>query len=436
MTGKMSLGDWAVTLVDSLDALWIMDFGKDFEAAVEAVATINFCTSASEEISIFETTIRLLGGLLSAFDLSKDARLLAKALELADMLYACFDTPNRMPVLHWRHLDLMEGHSQLADENAAIAEIGSLALEFTRLTQLTGEAKWYDAIQRITDVFYSQQNSSNVPGIWPYIGNARTQDFSSGSVFTLGAGADSFYEYLPKMHMLLGGSSMHAHIYQRAIPQLIDHLLFKPILPDDPDVLVAGILHAKSLHEYTFEPRGEHLACFAGGMLALGGRLFSNTTHIDIGRKLTDGCTWVYRNSAPLGIMPEIFRIKPCDWTGNCTWNEVDDSRPPIVIEDPRYLLRPEAIESIFVLYRITGDEALQDQGWSMFERIYNATYTDVAHAALTNITDGGSPKSDNMESFWLAETLKYFYLLFSDPDIMSLDHFVFNTEAHPFRKL
>lgn len=86
---------------------------------------------------------------------------------------------------------------------------------------------------------------------------------------------------------------------------------------------------------------------------------------------------------------------------------------------------RPEAIESVFILYRITGDQRLQDAAWRMFTSIENMTRTDIAHASIQDVRFTDSAKLDKMESFWLAETLKYFYLIFSEPGLVSLDEYV-----------
>jgi mannosyl-oligosaccharide alpha-1,2-mannosidase len=102
--------------------------------------------------------------------------------------------------------------------------------------------------------------------------------------------------------------------------------------------------------------------------------------------------------------------------------------------KDPRYILRPEAIESVLILWRITGDSWWREVAWDMFEAVAKATETPYANAAVLDVTVLGSEKEDYMESFWLAETLKYFYLCFADTDLISLDEFVLNTEAHPFR--
>ncbi|KAJ9659432.1 hypothetical protein H2198_003161 [Neophaeococcomyces mojaviensis] len=103
-------------------------------------------------------------------------------------------------------------------------------------------------------------------------------------------------------------------------------------------------------------------------------------------------------------------------------------------IVDPHYGLRPEAIESVFHMYRITGDERWRKKGWQMFEAVQAATQTEIANAVVKDVTSVLGELGDTMESFWLAETLKYFYLLFSEPEVVSLDEWVLNTEAHPMK--
>jgi mannosyl-oligosaccharide alpha-1,2-mannosidase len=95
----------------------------------------------------------------------------------------------------------------------------------------------------------------------------------------------------------------------------------------------------------------------------------------------------------------------------------------------------PEAIESIFILYRLTADPTLPERAWKMFNSIIGLTKTPIAHAALDDCTSKPAKLQDRMESFWLAETLKYFYLIFSEPQVISLDEYVLNTEAHPLKR-
>lgn len=178
-----------------------MGLKDEFDDAYKAVMQIDFSTSKSPDINLFETTIRHLGGLLSAYDTS-EARypgLLAQAISLGTTLYAAFDTPNRMPINHWRWKESAEGQDHQANSMTCSAEIGSLTLEFTRLSQLTGDAKYYDAVQRIVDVFESQQNDTKLPGMWPIWVDANRLDFANYPTFSIGGMADSLYEYLPKV---------------------------------------------------------------------------------------------------------------------------------------------------------------------------------------------------------------------------------------------
>ncbi|KAK2793933.1 hypothetical protein FQN52_000264 [Onygenales sp. PD_12] len=444
---KNTFGGWGATLVDSLDTLWIMDLKDEFEEAVGAAVSIDFDPAGAslETINIFETTIRYLGGFLSAYDLTecKDKRLLDKAVELGDMVYASFDTKNRMPVTRWSPQKAVKGVEQFAADNGIIAEVASSSMELTRLSQLTGDMRWFDAIQRITDVMEKQQNKTNIPGLWPVGCSPLHADFTTGSAFSLGSMADSAYEYLPKMYALLGGtekSSQYGNLYKTAMDTAMKYLFFRPLVPDNADILISGTSHANPRSTPTLNGEGQHLTCYLGGTLALGGRLLSNETHIEIGRKLTEGCIWTYRNT-PSGLMPEIFRMAPCTSSSDCKYDEDQwrsdhgKTHPGFTyINDGHYKLRPEAIESVFYLYRITGDPKFQDAAWEMFQAIEEHTRTELANAALRNVFQVELGREDSMESFWFGETLKYFYLIFSEPGLISLDEFVLNTEAHPFR--
>ncbi|KAI9666198.1 MAG: hypothetical protein M1821_004133 [Bathelium mastoideum] len=160
---------WGATLVDTLDTLWMMGLKEEFEDGVKAVEKIDFTTSPRQDIPLFETAIRYLGGLIAAYDISEEKYkvLLEKAIELAEILMGAFDTPNRMPLTfyHWRPDFASQPHR--ADTKATLAEIGSLSLEFTRLAQLTKEPKYYDAIARITDALEKWQPDTRLPGLWP-----------------------------------------------------------------------------------------------------------------------------------------------------------------------------------------------------------------------------------------------------------------------------
>ncbi|EEP80131.1 conserved hypothetical protein [Uncinocarpus reesii 1704] len=457
-------GGWAATLVDALDTLWIMGLKDEFERAVEAVAKLDFGSCTMDEVSVFETNIRYLGGLLSAYDLTggKYAPLLQKAVELGQMLYVAFDTPNRMPITRWNFAAALNGGQQKTQETVLVADLGSLTLEFTRLSQITKDPRYFDAVQRIMDVFGEQQPRTKIPGLWPVVVNVKKLDFTSYAGFTLGGMADSLYEYLLKEHILLGGGTQrYQELYQHAMEAIKRHMLYRPMTDGGEDILFSGSIWADSktpLSQLDIDAEAQHLACFLGGMVAIGAKIFNKDEELEIARKLVHGCIWAYETNRQ-GIMPEVMHTVPCDDQTNCPWNSTkwfeavdraspQDSRaavlkikeknlPPGIsgIDDTRYILRPEAIESIFILYRITGNPSLPDKAWRMFNAIIKSTITDIGHAALEDCTIPNPPKADRMESFWLAETLKYFYLMFSEPDVISLDEYVLNTEGHPLKR-
>lgn len=177
-----------------------MDLKEEFDEAVKEIANIDFSTSSQDTIPLSLATTRYLGALLSAYDISAHLypELLSKAEELGEMLYKAFDTPNRFPVMDWNSRNAMEGGKQEASVNVSVAEVGSLTLEFTRLSQLTGEDKWFDAVQRVMDFFEEEQGRTKLVGMWPQSVDLRKGNFDGGN-FGLGAMEGGLYEYLPKV---------------------------------------------------------------------------------------------------------------------------------------------------------------------------------------------------------------------------------------------
>lgn len=400
---KNPFGGWAATLVDTLDTLYIMDLKDEFRVAAKAVNNIDWSVTDAGAANMFETTIRHLGGLLSAYDLSGDNTLLTKAIELAEMLYHGFDTPNRMPGF-WMNFKEAKNGELLAGTNDPSASPASLCVEFTRLAQITGNDKYYDATDRVTRFLEKTQQKTLLPGMWPIALDFRNLAVKDNR-FTLGALADSLYEYLPKMHALMGGvDDVYEKMYRTAMDTVVKHLLFRPMLPDGKDILFTGDYHATSRNKFT--PESQHLTCFVGGMFGLGGKLFGIDEHVSIGERLARGCGWAY-SVFPTGVMPEIFRLVPCKDMNDCPWDEerygslgsttlpkgFSDAR------DPQYQLRPEAIESIFIMYRITGKKELQDIAWQMFQSILKSTETKLAYSAISDVTvTGETKKVDSME--------------------------------------
>ena len=463
---------------------------------------------------------------------------------------------------------------------------------------------------------------------------------AGNEAFSIGGQADSTYEYLPKEYMLLGGlEGKYQTMYESAADAVIDTLIFRSMIPDEErNIFGSGLILTHNSENpraaSNFHGEGTHLTCFAGGMFAVGAKIFEREGDLDRAKKLTDGCVWAYETT-DTGIMPELFHTIPCKSLTECPWNEtiwneeldpyadsreqqrvaqkerqqqrklelqkqkeaaaakssvvdasdlgeatsvkanhtntdlddlstvdrsatgltdsakdstqaglrepaddkptaaadsrtslrkrqlgdLDDSpalKPSIAagniagpasetgirevaskpseektseiteslpessespdslvageptstttnpmlelaqeieetpiltsaefvaeriknerlpkgmksIGERKYILRPEAIESVFIMYRVTGDDYWREKGWKMFQAVEKHTKTTYGASAITDVTATAEDVSvmDEMESFWLAETLKYYYLLFSEPELVSLDDYV-----------
>jgi mannosyl-oligosaccharide alpha-1,2-mannosidase len=274
----------------------------------------------------------------------------------------------------------------------------------TRLSQLTGDPKYYDAIAPIVELFYRGQNQTALPGLFPMFVSMLREDVTTGGTFTLGGGADSLYEYFPKMHALLSGADPKLETLTRGFMDAAkQHLFFRPMVPDNDDILISGNVNVDADGAPRLDPETEHLTCFIGGTFALAGRLLRSEEDVEVGARLTRGCVYAYRAFAT-GIMPERLNMVACERGAGaepCRWDEdrwvaEREKRPEYkphlpkgftTAKDPRYILRPEAIESVFYMYRITGDSRWQDVAWNMFRAVAKGTATELGSAALLDVT-------------------------------------------------
>jgi mannosyl-oligosaccharide alpha-1,2-mannosidase len=174
----------------------------------------------------------------------------------------------------------------------------------------------------------------------------------------------------------------------------------------------------------------EHLACFAPGMLALGtmhgGELDAAelASHKRLAVELTETCYMLY-SEAPAGLAPDSIHFDASGYR----------------VTAGKYSLRPETVESLFLMWRATHNQTYREWGWKIFASLQQNCRTSSGYAGLLNVqktwasvAERHGNQEDSMPSFWTAETLKYLYLLFSDDDVLPLDQWVFNTEAHPLR--
>ncbi|KAI8980913.1 glycoside hydrolase [Pilobolus umbonatus] len=442
-------GGFGATLVDSLSTMLVMELHDEFDQVLPLIDKIDFNKNMS--ISVFETIIRYLGGLLSAYELSEHPDrdiLLTKAEELGNVLLPAFDTPFGLP-FHKFNPVLKRAQSNIT----YLADISTLQLEFTTLSHHTGNPIFASKAQNITNFLdqSNNRNQSHIQGLFPFSINIE-KGYYNNNIITFGAMGDSAYEYFLKEYILLDGKHpQYAKMYLQAIESMKKHMLTQ--LPG------YKLLFLSEFDVYQKKARTtmDHLTCFVPGMLAIGSKVFNRTDDLELAKKLMDTCVFMYRSSST-GLSPETWmflRAEPYNpLTFGVSKNTTDDmvdtilrldytqqqpSSLPLglVGTDRRYLLRPETVESLFMLYRITGDSKYQEYGWEIFKAIQNTCTTPYAFASIKNVYGrpemNASNQIDNMESFFFAETFKYLYLLFSPFDVISLDKFVFNTEAHPF---
>lgn len=188
--------------------------------------------------------------------------------------------------------------------------------------------------------------------------------------------------------------------------------------PNEHHIYVGELISGKD-----FKPKMDHLTCYLPGTLILGHKNGMPQSHLTLANELLETCYQTYMKQ-PTHLAPEITYF-----------NLEGESATDIYVKsnDAHNLLRPEFIESLYYFYAITGNKTYQDMGWTIFQAF--EMYTRVSHG-YTSIGNVKSPLNtrpkDMMETFWLGETLKYFYLLFSDDrNEIDLEKFVFNTEAH-----
>ncbi|KAJ2161783.1 hypothetical protein GGF46_001205 [Coemansia sp. RSA 552] len=421
-------GSWAITLLDSLDTLYLMGMEEEYKEAKAFAETIDFEQSPEgHRLMVFEMTIRALGGLLGAYELDHDPMLLRKAREVGDVLSRAFNTTTGLPsgLLDlnrpgWKH----EG-------SICIAEAGSFQLEFKKLSQLTGDDKYWRIAERASDAL--ENAGRRFQGLYPMYVHVRTGTYNNFSSYSMGAMADSFYEYLLKQYVLSDSRELK---YRERYELAADTVAEKLVGRSKKGYMYLGRLSSDGSTLYR---EMEHLACFYPGVLALGSKALGRPQDLELAEELAYTCYQTYATS-PTGLGPEVFYFP--EYTPR--WKAPNAKRQGmpgredmgITAVDKRYILRPETVESLFVLYRITGDDKYQQWGWDIFSAIERHAKVANGYAALNNVmeTNQTENQKDSMESFFLAETLKYLYLLFSPTDVLPLDQYVFTTEAHPLR--
>ncbi|KAL4079415.1 glycoside hydrolase family 47 protein [Scleroderma citrinum] len=416
---------WGATIVDSMSTMWIMGLYTWFDEAVNHTATVNFNQSQTNDVTgLFETTIRYVGGLLSAYELSGKKRqiLVDKAEEVTQQMAYAWIGNNAIP---YGKVNFATRRPRI--EDTSIAGAGTLTLEWSRLSLYTGNDTYRQLAEKAMQHLIHMP--SDLPGMLPQMLNPSTGDATNNYV-TWGANADSYFEYLIKYARLTNtNDDSYADAWLTAVNSSIETLARRSTVGNW--LYIADYDSGNVLHV------GSHLACFYGGNWILGGKLTNNDNIVSMGLNLTDACWNTYASTAT-GIGPERFAYISSDggYTSSSPPNADQTAfynKRGFYITDARYLLRPEVLESNFYAWRATGDVKYWNNAISAVQSFQEYLRTSVAYTEIADVNNRASSRSDEAESFWFAETLKYLYLTFDDPQHISLDDYVFNTEAHPF---
>ncbi|KAJ2902120.1 glycoside hydrolase family 47 protein [Zalerion maritima] len=443
-TGKDNRAGWALSLVEALDTLWIMELKSEFHEAAALAAEMDFGLSAASGLFTVDLATRYLGGYLGAYELSGLNPLLLKAKELGEMVYLAFDTRDRMPADWFSFEGARTG--RLTPGQRTESNIVGLVLELTRLGQITSDNRYYDAADRLMAFLGSTQMETRLPGLWPEQLDLRRGEVGRDNVFCISGASVGLYQALPSMHMLTGGlEGRYAGMYRRAMSTLQDELLWRPTLPSNDDVIFPGTLYAHR-DRTDLVAQTSSTGCTLASVLAVGGKLFDLPHQQSLSVRLADSCVWAHRQF-PTNLIPMTFNMLKCPRLDGCEWDErewLDERRDRRLTEgfthvpDRRYLSGPETARSLFVLWRTTGRKDLRHIAFDVFEKMLQETQTHNGYAGVDDVLQ--KPEGDNgyidvSESYWLGSTLKFFYLMYTHPGCLDLDDWVFSTTGHPLRR-
>eukprot|EP01061_Rhynchopus_euleeides_P047704 TRINITY_DN9727_c0_g1_i1.p1 TRINITY_DN9727_c0_g1~~TRINITY_DN9727_c0_g1_i1.p1 ORF type:complete len:693 (+),score=232.95 TRINITY_DN9727_c0_g1_i1:314-2392(+) len=412
-----------LTILDAVSTIHIMGLEEEFER-VRGWVKDDMTTDINVRASQFEYTIRAVGGLLSAYELSgeKHPEFLQKAKELADKLLHAYDTPNGIPHAMVNLVTLEHLNPSWTSGSAVLSEFATVQLEMRTLSYHTEKSVYDEKATWIMDVI---EGKAPEDFLCPTYFSTESSRWTSTRI-TLGALGDSYYEYLLKQFLLTGSTEKRYRImYEKAAKGIVT-LLLKKSYPSGQ----AYVAELKNRDPSGVANKMDHLACFTGGMLAMGASKLGSPIIKDgvppeellkHAEDLAETCYLMYKQQ-PTGISPEVVYFHG--------GQDMEASQ-----KTPYYLLRPEAVETFMYLYRVTKKEKYRKYGWEVFRAILRWCKVKTGgFSGLSSVLSVPPDMDDLQQSFWFAETLKYLYLLFSDDDTVNLDEWVFNTEGHPLR--
>ncbi|XP_052798328.1 ER degradation-enhancing alpha-mannosidase-like protein 2 [Mya arenaria] len=413
--GHDTWGSYSLTLIDALDMLVIMGNNTEFQRVANLVIeNMNFDNDIN--VSVFETNIRVVGGLLSAHLMSKrggltlepgwpcSGPLLRLAEDVARRLLPAFDTATGMP---YGTVNLKYGVPKGETTVTCTAGVGTFIVEFGALSRLTGDPIFEKVAMRAMKSLWRARSSIGLVGNHIDVASGKWTALDAG----VGGGIDSYFEYLVKGSVMLSNTELLDQFYEYL--ESVEQYLKK----DDWYMWAHMTKGTVSLPIFT------SLDCYWPGIQAMLG-------DVDKAMKTMHNFHQVWKQ---YGFLPEFYNIVK---------NEPHAGREG-------YPLRPELVEAAMYLYQATRDPFLLQLGVDMLTSIEQITRTKCGYATVKDVTD--HTLENRMESFFLAETVKYLYLLFDEDNFIhnSGDHgtiiqtpngqcvvdtgsYIFNTEAHP----
>lgn len=406
-----SYHDWyadplLMTPVDALDTMILMGLKDEANTTRKYIAR-NLSFDKDFDVQNFEITIRLLGGLLSSYQVTGDKRLLSLAEDLGKRLLPVFNSPTGLP---YRYVNLKTGKVRGNVTNPA--EAGTLLIEFGTLSKLTHKRIFYEKAKRALVEIYNRRSPMGLVGTWINVETGKWTDPDSH----ISGAIDSYYEYLLKCAILFDDQDCR-RMWTDSIAAINQYLRDETKGRMKPELWYG---HADmNTGKRTATTYGA-LDAFFPAVLALSGDLNRASLLQESSYKM-----WIKH-----GIEPEEINYQTMEVTA------------------PGYPLRPEIVESTYYLFhyatlgartsRPHSSTALnpkhyQQMGAMMFRDFVKYCRTDDGYAALKSVVT--KEQTDSMQSFVFAETFKYFYLLFAPPRTLDFERVIFNTEAHPVRR-
>ncbi|MCB0806345.1 MAG: glycoside hydrolase family 47 protein [Bacteroidales bacterium] len=384
--------DWyerslSISPIDAYSTLKLMKLENE-AYEIENFVTDSLDFNINQFVKVFEVNIRILGGLLSMYELSGNKKILEKAEDFGKRLMPAFETKTGIPT-YWVNLETGERKGDTVN----VAEAGTYLLEMGILSRHTKDPVYYEAAKKASSAIFERRSELGLIG--------DVIDVESGEwvseVSHICAGVDSYYEYLIKGYLLFGDKELKK-VWEESILAIQKHLKDKH----------ENRLWYKRADMYTGEWVSSRITlydAFFPATLVLAGD-FAHAS------QLQDSWNWLWNK---YGLEPMVYDYA----TGESSY--------------PAYDLNPEIIESAYYLYHTTGEKRYFEMVENYWRSIKKYCKTEVAYTSVKDVRT--MEQKDYMPTFFFAETMKYLYLTFTDyKEEFKFDEHIFSTEAHPFK--